>query len=166
MITFITIPEEKWKILKRRKDWIEQIENETGTKISATENQQIRIEGDDPLKTIRAKEIVRALGRGFDFQSALNLLDEDYFLEIIDLREYAKTKNRQTQLKARIIGTGGVVKKKIEEITGTKIAVYGKTVGLIGRWENIQKAKKAIEMILNGAMHNTVYRFLERQKYE
>ena len=133
-------------------------------KIEANKNQEIKIEGEDPVSVLRTKEIVRALGRGFDFQTALNLLDEEYFLEVIELKQFSKSRNRQMELKGRVIGSEGVVKRKIEEATETKIAVHGKTISIIGKWKNTRIAKQAIEMLLSGAMHNTVYRFLERQK--
>jgi ribosomal RNA assembly protein len=50
----------------------------------------------------------------------------------------------------------------IEEKTGTKICVHGKTISIIGKWENLQVARKAIEMLLEGKMHSSVQRFLER----
>ena len=46
------------------------------------------------------------------------------------------------------------------------MAVYGKTVSLIGKLENIMIAKEAIEMILNGSRHKSVYSFLENKKRE
>ena len=44
------------------------------------------------------------------------------------------------------------------------MAVYGKTVSLIGEMDNIMIAKEAIEMILNGSRHKSVYGFLEHKK--
>lgn len=166
MMNFVTLPEEKWKMLRHKKDWIKEIEDATKTKIDLSNTQEVKIEGTDPILVLKAKQIIQALGRGFDFQSALNLLDEDYFLDVINLNDYAKSKNRQIQLKARVIGSQGIVKKKIENDTETKIALYGKTISIIGKWRNVQIARQAIEMLLNGAMHDTVYRFLERQKHE
>lgn len=159
----LTITEERWKMLKRKKEWIEEIERLTGVKIEMPTSQEIVISGEDPIKVLRVKEILRALGRGFDFQSALSLLDENQYLEIINLRDYTKSRNRQIELKGRVIGKDGSTKKRIEEVTGVKIAVYGKTIGIIGPWKNVQIAKRAVEMLLGGAMHETVYRFLKRQ---
>jgi len=162
MITYVVIPEERIKILRHKKEWIEEIEKLSKTKIEFGENQQMIISGEDPISVMRVRDIIRALGRGFDYQSALNLLDEEYFLEIINLKEFAKTRNRQIELKGRVIGSEGSAKQRIEEMTNTKIAVHGKTISIIGKWNDVQKAREAIEMLLKGAMHNTVYRFLER----
>ena len=44
------------------------------------------------------------------------------------------------------------------------ISVYGKTVSLIGDMERIQIAKEAVQMILDGVRHKSVYAFLEKKK--
>ena len=51
-----------------------------------------------------------------------------------------------------------------ETLTGVKISVYGKTVSLIGYPEQIKVAREAIEMLIKGTPHNTVYAFLERKR--
>ena len=45
-----------------------------------------------------------------------------------------------------------------------KITVYGKTIGIIGKWDGMRIAKEAIQMLLSGSSHSNVYRFLEQQK--
>lgn len=163
MIEFVAIPEERLKILRRDTRWREQFEKLSNVKIQI--NDEVSIEGDDPIETLRAKEVIRAFGRGFEFNDALNLLDEEYTLEIVEVKQFAgKSRERQITLKGRVIGTAGKTKKMIEKYSGTKIAVYGKTISIIGKWKDVQIAREAIEMFLSGAMHNTVYRFLESRK--
>jgi ribosomal RNA assembly protein len=157
----VVLTEERAKMLRRKKEWIERIEKLSNCKISI-EDQEAVIEGENPLVILRVKEVFRALNRGFDLDSALYLLDENYFLEIIDVKEYGKTRERQLQLKGRVIGRKGSIKKMIEEKTNTKICIHGKTISIIGRWENLQVAKRAIEMLLEGKMHSSVQRFLEK----
>ena len=50
------------------------------------------------------------------------------------------------------------------EMAEVDMAIYGKTVSLIGEMDNIMVAKEAIEMILNGSRHKSVYGFLEHKK--
>ncbi|MCD6371677.1 MAG: RNA-processing protein [Candidatus Aenigmarchaeota archaeon] len=159
---YILIPRDRLEILKKHKEWIERLEKLGNVKIEI--NEEIVIESKDPLSIIRAKNVLRAFGRRFDFETCLNLLDDEYRLEIINVSEYSKSKNRQRELKGRVIGSKGKMKKAIEYFTNTKIAVYGKSVSIIGRWEDVEIARKAIEMILNGAMHQTVYKFLEEHR--
>jgi ribosomal RNA assembly protein len=157
----IVLTEERAKMLRNKKEWVEKIERLSNCKISL-EDQEVTIEGNDPITVLRVKEVFRALNRGFDLNTALYLLDENYFLDIIDVKDYGKSRERQIQLKGRVIGKEGSIKKMIEEKTGTKICVHGKTISIIGRWENLQVARKAIEMLLEGKMHSSVQKFLEQ----
>jgi ribosomal RNA assembly protein len=163
MIEYIAIPEERLRILRKDTKWKEQFEEFTNLKIRI--NEEVAIEGEDPISILRAKEVFRAFGRSFEFNDAMNLLDEDYTLETVEIKHFAgKSKKRQIVLKGRVIGTAGITKKMIEKYSETKIAIYGKTISIMGRWKDVQAAKKAIEMLLGGAMHNTVYQFLENRK--
>lgn len=163
MIDFVAIPEERMKILSKDTKWEEKLKKFLEVKVEV--NEDIRIEGEDPIHVLRAKEIFKAFGRGFDFDSSLDLVDEEFGLEIIELKYYAgKSKDRQMDLKGRVIGSGGKVKKDIEKDTDCKICIFGKTVSIIGRWEDLRIAKKAIEMLLEGSMHSTVYKFLGNRR--
>lgn len=161
MIDFVRIPEERLKILKKEIKWKEKLEKFSDSKITFSED--VQIESADPLQLLRVKEVVKAFGRGFDFETALNLLDEEFYLEIIEVRDFSgKSENRMETLKGRVIGSEGKSKNIIEKYTEAKVAIYGKTISIIGRWDGVVKAKKAIEMLLSGSSHSSVYRFLEK----
>ena len=163
MIDFIKIPEERMKKLRKNERFLKNLENLTECKIRI--NEEIEIECEDPLKILRVKEVLKAFGRGFDFEDSLKLLDEEYYLEIIDIKDFSgKSKNRMKVLKGRVIGSEGKAKKMIERYTDTKISIYGKTISIIGKWDKIIIAKKAVEMLLSGSLHSSVYKFLEKQK--
>ena len=80
----------------------------------------------------------------------------------MDLREHTTTRNSLIRIKGRIIGEKGRTKIAIEQATDTKLAIFGHTVGIIGPKENIEYAKEAISMLISGARHSTVYKFLAR----
>lgn len=163
MIDFVRIPEERMKFLKREKKFKEQLEKLTESKIEL--NEEVSIDCEDTIKLWKIKQVIQAFGRGFDFDTAMNLLDDEYYLEPIEIKDYTgKSRNRQMVLKGRVIGTEGKTKNLIEKYTETKIAIYEKTICIIGKWNDVMLAKKAVEMLLNGSLHNTVYRFLEEAK--
>lgn len=163
MRDFIKIPQKRIEFLKKNKKSIEQLENFAQIKI--TINEEIVIDGES-LNIFQAKNVLKAFGRGFEMDDALNLLDEDYCLDIINLTEHTKSKNRINTLKSRIIGTHGKTKKYIEEYSNVKIAVFGKTISIIGKWNKINTARKAIEMLIDGCSHNRLYRWLESKSVE
>ncbi len=157
MLELINIPEERKAILIGKEGQVKKkIERKTRTKIKISGD--IEIQG-EPLDIIKAKETIKAIGRGFPPEHALKLLDEDFQLSVIYVRCSPKKMKR---LLARVIGRGGSAKKKIEELTGCHICIYGKTISLIGTWEDVEKARKAVEEILEGKPHSNVYHNLTR----
>jgi ribosomal RNA assembly protein len=58
----------------------------------------------------------------------------------------------------------GKTRQIIEELTETNVAVFGDTVSIIGEIEEAQVAREAIQMLVKGSMHSTVYRFLHRKR--
>jgi ribosomal RNA assembly protein len=68
--------------------------------------------------------------------------------------------------KGRIIGKDGKTREIIVDMAEVDIAIYGKTVSLIGELENVMVAREAVEMILKGSRHKSVYSFLENKKNE
>ena len=127
--------------------------------ISPTENME------DPLGVWNANHIVKAIARGFNPEVALKLISDEIYLEIIKLPLYiGKSKKALARHKGRIIGKDGKTREIIMEMAEVDMAVYGKTVSLIGEMDNIMIAKEAVEMILNGSRHKSVYGFLEHKK--
>jgi len=123
---------------------------------------------EDPSVLLRAKDVVTAIGRGFSPEHAFKLIhDEEAILDVIDLRTiFGRSESDIRRVKGRIIGMDGKTRRIIEELTDTNIAVYGHTVSIIGRIENAQVAREAIQMLIDGSQHATVYRFLHRKRRE
>ena len=143
------------------------IENLTKSKLDISKEGDVVILGEDALLLYTAREMVRAIGRGFNPKIAEQLIKPDYALEIIDLNVVAgKNKNMMERLKGRVIGTKGKSREEIERLTETNISVYGKTIGIIGEIGQATLAREAVAMLVSGSMHKTVYQFLERKKKE
>ncbi len=118
----------------------------------------------DPFLVIKARDIVHAVGRGFNPQIAFSLIDEDMYLEIINMKTVVGTNpNKLKRIRGRIIGKEGRTRRVIEETTGTRISVFGNTVGIIGPYERLKVARDAVHLLLEGAKHGTVYGFLEEK---
>jgi ribosomal RNA assembly protein len=140
-----------------------QIESETGgITIKLAEN------AEDPSLLFKTKDVVTAIGRGFSPERAFRLVrDEEAVLDIIDLRTvFGKSESDLRRVKGRIIGMNGKTRKIIEELTEADVVIYGHTVGMIGKIEQVEAAKEAIQMLIRGSLHSTVYRFLHRKRRE
>ncbi len=159
MIKVVKIPEKRIGVLIGKRGKVKkEIEELTNTKIDI--DKDVRIEG-DALDVINAENVIKAIGRGFSPEKAFELLDEENTLVIIELPKNEKAIKR---ISSRIIGSKGRCRKKIETITKTYISVYGKTVSIIGRYDNVDIARIAIEKLISGSGHKNVYDFLERRK--
>jgi len=115
---------------------------------------------------VKAVDIVRAIGRGFSPKRALTLLADNYLLKIIEIVSYSgKNRSAQEAKRGRVIGRHGEARKEIEKKTGSLISVYGKTVAIIAQPDTIEATIEAVEMLLQGAAHETMGHFLE-EKHE
>jgi len=170
--TFIKIPKERVGVVigpeGRTKKSIEdklsvelQIDSEAGDV-----NILMKEGATDPSMLFSAKDVVTALGRGFSPEHAFRLIrDEQAVLDILDLRVvFGKSEADIKRVKGRIIGMNGKTRGIIEELTDANVAVYGHTVAIIGTMDQLQVAREAIEMLIKGSMHGTVYRFLHRKR--
>ena len=122
---------------------------------------------DDALAEIRSMEVIKAIGRGFSPERAKKLLeDEDMVLDIIDVTDVADTPDKLARIRGRIIGRDGKAREQIENMTGTSISVYGKTVAIIGLPEQMSDAHTAVSMLISGSEHTTVFSYLDRKRKE
>ena len=162
----LRIPKERIAVLIGTSGSIKkQIESNTKTSIKIDSSEGfVFINGDDALNIYSAKEMIRAIARGFNPEIANLLLKQDFGFELLEIKDFIKSKNDLKRLKGRIIGKDGKSRRVIEDLTESCISVYGKTVGIIGEIETLFLARKAIEMLLKGSTHANVYKWLERQR--
>lgn len=147
------------------------IEKQTGVKLTIdSEEGEVEIDhthAKDPSMSISVVNVVTAIARGFSPQKALKLLEDDYFLEVFDIRDYVgKKKEHVMRMRARVIGTHGKTRALIEELTGAYVSVYGNTVAVIGDSLQIDVARRAVDMLLSGSEHAAVYHFLEGRRVQ
>ncbi|MBC8224400.1 RNA-processing protein [Candidatus Bathyarchaeota archaeon] len=133
-----------------------EVESESGS-VEITLNPGNR----DVTAIFTVRNVVKAIGRGFSPQRAEILAKEDFDLHIIDLGEYVgDSKNAIARVKGRIIGKNGRSRELIEEITETRISVYGGTVAYIGNPEGLEAAREALMKLIQGSFHKTVWNYL------
>ncbi len=146
------------------------LERRSGIKVEVdSENNEVAIhdeaEDADPLMVLKLQDIVKALGRGFSPEHAMRLFSDDVYFELLDIHDFVgKHKNHVRRVAARIIGAEGKTRRIVEDQTGCDLAIYGHTVGVIGEIDGLQDAKQALEMLLRGSEHSSVYRFLEKKR--
>ncbi|AGB39559.1 KH domain-containing protein [Natronococcus occultus] len=133
-----------------------------------SENGSVAVESvGDPVSGLKGPEIVRAIGRGFPPEEALQLLDDDMMqFDVVDIDAAARNKNDMKRKKGRLIGEDGRTRELMEELSGADVVIYGSTLGAIGTPQQVDAVRTAAEMLLDGAPHGTVYSFLEERHNE
>jgi len=166
---YVTIPLERvGVIVGKGGEVLKQIMEATKTKITVDSVNGVAViepmsPNTTPYEIMKARDVIRAIGYGFSPDKAFKLLEDDATLVVIDLTQYVKnSENHLTRVKGRIIGEEGRARKNIEEMTGTYISVYGNNVAIIGSYENVNIAREAIMMLIEGRQHSTVYRHIDR----
>jgi len=160
MEEIVRIPAERVKILIGENGKTkEMLQKKCNIQLEIDNEGEVRISG-ETQEVYFSKNIIFAIGRGFNPRIAVKLLEPDYTFYIVALKEYLSNENAIKRVKGRIIGEDGRMKKEIEAIADCRISVYGNTVAIIGKIDAIEYAKEALEKIIRGAKHASVYRYL------
>ena len=134
---------------------------------SGTVDIGVKPDAPDPSGALQAKDIIIAIGRGFSPERAFRLFNEETALDIIDLHDFfGKNESEIRRIDGRIIGREGKSRRILEELTGASISVSGHTISIIGNYDAIAMAKDALEKLIKGRQHGTVYKFLKRRRQE
>ncbi|AMH93859.1 MAG: RNA-processing protein [Candidatus Methanomethylophilus sp.] len=146
------------------------IEERTGIKLQIDKEGEVvyddNAEGVEPIMALQIMDVIKAVGRGFNPDKAMKLLDDDdMYFESIDIKDViGDRQNQVVRARGRLIGKDGKTRKLIEDLADVYMSVYGNTVSLIGNSISLPIAKNAIEMLLHGSEHSTVYHYLESQR--
>ncbi|MBI5389166.1 RNA-processing protein [Candidatus Woesearchaeota archaeon] len=164
----LKIPKERIAVLIGTKgEAKKELEDATHTHIKIDSQEgDVFITGSDALFLFSAKEVITAIARGFNPDIAFLLLKQEYSLEVISMQDFAKTKNHLLRLKGRVIGKEGKARRLLEELTETYLSVYGKTIAIVGETENVSACRRAVQALIGGSPHSSVYKFLEKRRAE
>ncbi len=171
--TFVKIPKERVGILIGLEGKVKQeIEAKLNVKLDIDKEGSVTItlpeNTPDPSVLLKAKDIVTAIGRGFKPETAFRLIrNENDIFDMVDLRLiFGRSESDIKRVKGRIIGADGKTRKLIEELTEADVVVYGHTVGIIGSFEEADAARNAVQMLVEGCQHHTVYKYLQKKRTE
>lgn len=135
------------------------------TRIEVEEDGTVRVDG-DAIEEQRVLLMVKALGRGFEKDEALLLLNDDYDLRVINLKDYFGSKSHFQRIKARVIGRRGSIKKSIEGATLSRISISGNHISIIAPYYSLPCAEEAVSMLIKGSKHSTLANYLARKRKE
>jgi len=163
----LKIPKERIAVLIGEKGQTKKmLEKKLHVKIKIDSKEgDVVISGEDSIYLNTTQSIIKAIARGFNPKKTIDLIDDETTFEIIEITDFiGKSKKKLETVRARLIGTQGKARKNLEQLTETKISVYGKTVSIIGYYEDVAIARRAIESLIAGSRHTTIYSWIEKQK--
>ncbi|MDE1798558.1 MAG: RNA-processing protein [Candidatus Micrarchaeota archaeon] len=159
----IKIPAQRVQVLRGDADaTLEMLQAKLKARIDVDEDGAVELSG-EPVDEYFGKGVIKAIGRGFEPSVALKLLQDEYGLNIIDLRDYARPE-QMARIKGRIIGEEGKARMIIEKEAEVDLAIYGHTVGIIGKLEVLDVATTAVFKLIEGQPHSAVYFYLEKNR--
>ena len=166
----VTVPDDRIGVLiGEGGETMREIEERAEVRLDVdSETGSVRIESvGDPIRGLAGPDVVEAIGRGFAPAAAMRLLEDDMQLfDVVDIEAATRNKNDLRRQKGRLIGEDGRTRELMEELSGADVVIYGTTLGMIGKPEQVDAVRSAAEMILDGAPHGAVYSFLERRHNE
>lgn len=126
-----------------------------------TRNVEIRScqETEDVSNVQKAADFVKAFLYGFDVEDALALLRlENLFVETFDVKDVKTLKgDHLSRAIGRLSGKGGRTKYTIENVTKTRIVLADSRIHVLGSFQNIQVAMKALCNLILGSPPSKVY---------
>ena len=125
---------------------------------------EVVVQDGEAIDNYVLSNIIHAINFGHSPESALELRDEDFVLDSIDVKMSVRDHKRLKVVMGIIIGKEGGTRRLIEEITKCSVAVSEHMVSIIGPYENIMLVHEALDMLINGSSHKSFYGFLERNR--
>jgi len=124
---------------------------------------EVIVEGEDSVNRFVLSNIISAVNFGHNPENAIKLEDENYVIDVIDVKTMVKH-DRLKSVMGRIIGREGSTRKVIEEVTKCNVSVKDHFVSVIGPFENTLLVHEALDMLIKGGSHKSFYSYLERNK--
>jgi len=159
----ISLPQKTITALTRNDSkLLKEIEQRGKVKL-AVDEREVSIDGEGGQEWV-VEQILKALGYGFLAKQAYKLFSDQYFMDVINLQDaFRGNQKKMVRYKARVIGAQGTAKKKLQELSGAHLAVTADQIAILGEFDDLKSAKEAILRLLEGAEHNGVYAYLEKE---
>ncbi|CAH8610379.1 unnamed protein product [Schistosoma guineensis] len=105
----------------------------------------------DPFIILKARDVIRLLARSVPMEQAIRVLDDETFADIIEIN--LTNRERFVKRRNRLIGHDGETLKALELSTNCYIVVQGKTVSVVGRYNDLKEVRKIVQGCIYDNIH-------------
>lgn len=111
-----------------------------------------------PAAIQRGEEFLRAVTYGFSVEDALSVLRMDsVYVDCFEIEDVRMLRHGHIgRAVGRIAGTGGKIKRNLEQASQTRIVLEDKNIRVLGAFENIQLVRTAVSRLIMGAQPSKV----------
>ncbi len=152
--------------IKKNPSLINELEKFAKIRLDEANNLVVIERKDEKSDVLKARDFVLALDNCVEEDVALDVLRKDFMVYLIDLRNIFQDKEDIKRILGRIIGENGKIKTKIMEITECHITITDSKILLLGSYEDIEYARHAIQIIVDGSPHTRLFKYLEKVRRE
>ncbi len=145
------------RIIRNKK----QLEEKLNVKIS-NRGKEVYLEGSADDEYI-AQKVIEALDFGFPFSAAMQIKENDFIFERLNIKDYTKRHDLE-RIRARIIGTNGKTLKTLSSLTEGFLELKDNEIGIISEPEFLEVLQQSIISIIQGSKTTNVYSYLEKHR--
>ena len=161
MEKLISVPEERIGFIIGKHGRVKKQIEKTGNVTLKIEDLRIIISGKS-LDVLKAYDVVRAMVLGFPKKEAFELFSNNMQLIVYELKEVIPD-SQMKRVCGRIIGEKGKSKLKLQEMLNVNLLIKRERIGAIGKPMKLQILKEALDKLIRGASHASVYKHFDRR---